>query len=207
MVGYRPSRHPAAYLVGYSNPAIVDARGNPLSPPEVDDESFEAVAALLDAAWAPDHRERLKTVMDETMETLSDTRAVGALAILHRYLWCYGVLQAKGVDPSDRDLAAMADLAGPKFAEIVNAPQLLADLLAVPFRGESERVAHLTFGQRLMLTAVAVVALESGYGDACADEVHRSVISRDWCVQQDGVAVEVDPTAATTWVQRCAAES
>lgn len=203
MVGYRPSRHPAAYLIGYANPAIIDAHGNPLSPPLVDNAAFDAVAALLDAAWAPDHKEQLKAVMDETMERLTDSHATGELAILHRYLWCYGVLEGKGADPSDRDLAALADHARPKFAEIVTEPDLLADLVAVPFRGESTSIGELTFGQRLMLTAVAVVGLEDGYGDATADEVHRSVTSRDWCVEQDGISVVVDPTAATDWVRRC----
>lgn len=169
----------------------------------VDDAAFQAADELMEAVWYPDHRDRLKMVTDELMENLSDAQGNGVLAILHRYIWCYATLQARGPDPGGVDLDTLADMAYPRFTDVVNASkELLAGLYRFPFHGESDPMRDLSIGQWIMLTGVGTSVLEAAFGEVDAERVRRSVTSRDWCPTTNGLQTVVDPTMKTAWLEQ-----
>lgn len=177
--------------------------GNP-TVPQVDRWAFAYVDALLEAAGSSDHRRQLKIVLDQLFVDLGRSAQNGTVAVLDRYLWCYQMLQRRGVDPGTADYLSLADLVHEAFGEIVSAPQgLLAGLISVPFDGESEQTMALTIGQRILLSAVAVYSLEVYFGDDVAEEVRHSVTSMDWCTVEDGSLMAVDTAARTSWLDRC----
>jgi hypothetical protein len=193
--GGRRRRHPASDY---------DYRDGDTRVPQVDKWALGAVDQLLTAAWSPDHRQALKAVLDGVFVDLGNSARQGAVAVLDRYLWCYQVLQTRGVEPGRPDFLTLADRAAGMFGELVSAPtDLLVSLVAVPFRGEDEQVTALTIGQRLLVTAAAVAALEAAYGDAVAEEVRTAVTGLDWCTHENGRLVSVDPAAPTAWLDRC----
>lgn len=197
MVGYR-----AGWLY-YRPRTIENSRGIPLDAPVADDVAFQAADELMEAVWYPNHRDRLKTVTDDLMENLSDAQGNGVLAIFHRYIWCYATLQARGPDPGDVDLDTLADMAYPRFIEVVNAPkELLVALYRFPFHGESDRMRNLSIGQWIMLTGVGTSALEAAFGEVDAERVRREVIGRDWCPTTNGIQTVVDPTRRTAWLEQ-----
>lgn len=185
-------------------PSDYDYDGGESGVPQVDKWALGAVDKLLMAAWSPDHRRALKAVLDAIFVDLGNPARAGAVAVLDRYLWSYQVLQTRGLVPGRPDFLTLADRAAGMFGELVSAPtDLLVSLAAAPFQGEDEQVAALTIGQRLLVTAAAVAALEEAYGDSVAEEVRAAVTGLDWCTYEDGRLVSVDPAAPTAWLDRC----
>jgi hypothetical protein len=185
-------------------PSDYDYRDGDPNVPQVDRWALTYVDSLLEAAESPDHHHQLKTCLDRLFLDLGSSARQGTVAVLDRYLWCYQVLQRRGVEPGSPDFLSLAGLAYASFDEIVSAPrELLTALISVPFTGENEQTRELTIGQRILLSTAAVASLESVFGDEIAEEVRRSVSSMDWCATENGRLTSVDPAARTSWVDRC----